>query len=130
MRLNAVERKIHYSSPPGSNGETDFFDVFRKFYPDSTAGIPIPTTTGIYNYTIKYKHDAAWIDSMIYSAVYVQNEVNKEIINCAKSRHYTEPGSLITGKHHSNLSKPSVTPGFNYFTGNYNPELCSASGRI
>ena len=105
MRLNAVERKVHYSSPPGSNGETDFFDVFRKFFPDSNAGIPIPTTTGVYSYTIKYKHDAAWVDSMIYSAVYVQNENNKEIINCAKARHYAEPGPMnpVEAK---NISKP------------------------
>jgi hypothetical protein len=86
MRLNAIERHIHYQNPPGSNGEKDFYDVFRRMYPD-TSGILINTAPGVYNYTIKYQRNSAWVDSMIYSAVYVQNETTKEVFNSAKARH-------------------------------------------
>lgn len=111
MRLNAVERHIHFDQPPGTNGEIDFYDVFRKFYPDSNGGIPIPTDAGTYNYTIKYKLDSAWVDSMIYSAVYVQNDANKEIINCAKSMHaggFSAKPPVITKR---SSIKPDLKPG-------------------
>jgi hypothetical protein len=37
------EMQIHFSAPPGSNGETDFYYVFRKFYPD-TLGTVMPNS--------------------------------------------------------------------------------------
>ncbi len=86
MRLNAIERYIHYANPPGGNAEKDFYDVFRKMYPD-TNGIPIPISPGSYSYSIKYKRNTVWNDTMIYSVVYVQNDSTKEVINSAKARH-------------------------------------------
>jgi hypothetical protein len=87
LKVAANERKITYSTPPGTNGETIFNDVFRRMYP-SADGIQIPLTPGTYNYEIKYKRESAWVDSMIYSAVFVQNEVTKEVMNCNKARNY------------------------------------------
>ena len=88
MRVNAVERYIHYANPPGSNGIKDFYDVFRWMYPD-TNGISIPNSPGMYNYTVKYHRNSVWVDSMIYTAVYVQNDNTKEVLNAAKARHVT-----------------------------------------
>lgn len=86
LRVHAVERKIHYATAPGSNGETDFFDVFRRAYPTSD-GTLLPTSVGTYNFSFKYKMDVAvWVDSMIYTAVFVQNDMNHEVLNCAKGR--------------------------------------------
>ena len=87
LRINAVERKITYSTPPGSNGETIFYDVFRRMYP-STYGIPVNYTPGNYVVEYKYKRDPAWIDSMMYTAVFIQDENNHEVINAAKGRNY------------------------------------------
>jgi hypothetical protein len=87
MRVYSIERTITYTSPPGTNGETVFHDVFRKSYPDIN-GTTIPTAPGTYNYVFTYKHDPVWVDSMIYTAVFVQNDNNKEVINAAKARHY------------------------------------------
>ena len=89
MRVNAIERHIHYASAPGSNGEKEFYDVFRYMFPD-TNGIAIPTTVGTYSYTIKYLRQSAWVDSMIYSAVFVQNDNTREVLNCAKARHIAD----------------------------------------
>jgi hypothetical protein len=89
LRVHAVERKVHYATPPGSNGEIDFFDVFRKAYPTSD-GTVIPTSVGTYSFIFKYRRDVAvWVDSMIYTAVFVQNDVTKEIVNAAKGRQST-----------------------------------------
>ncbi|MFI5219730.1 MAG: T9SS type A sorting domain-containing protein [Bacteroidia bacterium] len=40
FRCAMTEEHIHFASPPGSNGETDFFDIMRKMYPDAN-GTPI-----------------------------------------------------------------------------------------
>jgi hypothetical protein len=85
LRINAIERTRTYIG--GSNGETVFKDIFRKMYPDSN-GISIPTAAGIYNYEYKYKRETEWIDSLIYTVVFVQNDVSKEVMNCNKARNY------------------------------------------
>jgi thiol-disulfide isomerase/thioredoxin len=103
FRLRAVanERKITYSTPPGSNGETIFYDVFRWMYPN-TDGIQIPLTTGTYNYEFRYKRQAAWVDSMMYTAVFVQNDVTKEVMNCNKARNYYVDNVIAANKKFNN----------------------------
>jgi hypothetical protein len=87
LRVCAVERIRSYSG--GTNGETSFKDIFRKMYPD-TNGVAIPTAVGTYNYTYKYKRDAAWIDSLMYTVAFIQNDNTKEVLNCDKGRRYTD----------------------------------------
>jgi hypothetical protein len=83
LRVMAIEKKIVYSTPPGSNGETIFYTVFRRAYPN-TDGVVIPTNSGVYNYTYTYKRETAWIDTSMYTVAFVQNDNNKEVINSAK----------------------------------------------
>ncbi|MFA7360532.1 MAG: T9SS type A sorting domain-containing protein [Candidatus Kapaibacterium sp.] len=83
LRVMAVEKLITYSTPPGSNGETVFHTVFRRAYPNTT-GVDCPTTAGTYNYTYTYKREAAWQDTSIATVVFVQNDVNKEVLNSNK----------------------------------------------
>ncbi len=90
LRLSAIERKIEYASAPGSNGERIFSDVFRKAFP-STQGTVVPTTLGNHTITITYPIDkTVWVDSMIYSAVFIQNDVTKEVMNAAKARNHVD----------------------------------------
>ena len=85
LRVFAVEGFIDYGTPPGSNGVSLFKYVFRRAYPNTT-GTTIPTAAGTYNYTIKYKREAAWIDANIYTVAFVQNDgaANREVLNVAK----------------------------------------------
>jgi thiol-disulfide isomerase/thioredoxin len=87
LRINAIERKISYTTPPGSNGETTFYDVFRKQFP-SINGITVNYTPGTYTIEYKYKRESAWVDSMMYTSVFIQDEYTHEIINGAKARNY------------------------------------------
>lgn len=42
-----IEKHIHFTSPPGSNGETDFYNVCRRMYPgQGGAGLPSSWTLG------------------------------------------------------------------------------------
>lgn len=87
LKVAAIERKVTYATPPGSNGETIFYDVFRRMYP-SVDGMSINYTPGTYTFEVKYKRAPYWVDSMMYTAVFIQDEYTHEVINCAKSRNY------------------------------------------
>ena len=95
LKISALERKVTYSTPPGSNGETIFYDVFRRAYP-TTYGSSIPLTPGTYTYEFKYKRESNWVDSMMYTAAFVQEEVSREVMNCAKSRNYYADNDIIS----------------------------------
>ncbi len=135
LRVESIERTITYSSPPGTNGETVFHDVFRRAYPN-TMGTTIPMTPGTYNYTFTYKRESAWVDSMMYTAVFVQNETNKEVINCAKARNYVSDN---TPAPQTNSLKPyaeyngyvrdmqTVTGTGDFVIGGYVPEMFEGS---
>ena len=87
LRVCAVERTIAYATAPGTNGEKSFCDVFRRAYP-STDGIAISTSLGSQSFQFRYKREDAWVDSLIYTAVFIQDDVTKEIMNCAKAMHW------------------------------------------
>jgi thiol-disulfide isomerase/thioredoxin len=113
MKVAAVERKITYSTPPGSNGETIFYDVFRRMFP-STDGMSINITPGTYTYIFKYKRESTWVDSMMYTAVFIQNENTHEVINCAKARNYYADDKIAVVNNSSVLDSKFFTPVFNY----------------
>jgi hypothetical protein len=94
LRVMAVERWIHYASPPGSNGETDFYDVFRKAYPDIT-GSPLQLTPGTYNFSFTYPMNAAWVDTMMYSIAFVQDDATKKVWCSGKGREIPVPDIFV-----------------------------------
>lgn len=85
LKIYAVERFKIYQTPPNINGETQFYDIFRKSITDSI-GIALPTDTGLYSYVFQYHKEPLWSSIMIYTTAFVQNENTKEILNCAKGR--------------------------------------------
>ncbi len=101
LRVHAIERKIRYATAPGTNGEVEFYDVFRKAIP-ANEGVAISRIPGTYNFSYTYKLDmAVWVDSMIYTMAFVQNDRTKEVINTGKSRRYAaaqrfSPGGIVS----------------------------------
>jgi hypothetical protein len=113
LRVESISRRITYASAPGSNGETDFKDVFRFGYPDMT-GTTISTTPGTYTFEYRYKLTSmsSATDTIFYTAAFVQNDNTKEIINAAKSRH-TEKGMDNYKPISGNVSmKPEPNPSY------------------
>ena len=87
IRVGVCEQWIHYTTPPGSNGEKDFPDVFRKMIPSSTGDVFTPAAIGdtasfTYTYALDLTH---WDTTQIYSIAFIQNETTKEIINSGSS---------------------------------------------
>lgn len=73
LQFAVAEKHIHYSSPPGTNGETDFYDVMRKMLPTAGGnGLTLyPGQTYIVERT--YIKDPIWQQSEIRSVVFVQS---------------------------------------------------------
>ncbi len=88
LRVMAVERWVVYTSPPGTNGETVFGNVFRRSYPSST-GTVIPNTVGTHNYVFTYYREPTWQDSSIYTMAFIQNDADRTILNAGR------PGMLV-----------------------------------
>jgi hypothetical protein len=82
--LALVEGHIHYSSAPGTNGETDFYYVMRKMLPNGngTQVTLFPGQTTVIEQ--RYKKDTVWTSSEMYPMAFVQNSSTKEILNAAK----------------------------------------------
>jgi hypothetical protein len=78
------EGLIHYTSPPGTNGETDFHYVMRKILPTGT-GTPITLLPG-QSVTLEYKYrkDPIWQWAQMFPIAYIQDPSTKEILQSAK----------------------------------------------
>lgn len=86
LRTAIIERSIDYTSPPGTNGETHFPNVFRQMLP-STSGDPITFAAqgSSVTFTYSYTEDAAWNMDEIAVVAFVQNDDNKAIENSGTS---------------------------------------------
>ncbi|MBX7240324.1 MAG: T9SS type A sorting domain-containing protein [Bacteroidia bacterium] len=86
LRAAIVEKEKVYATAPGSNGEKEFPNVFRKMVVSSAGESYTPASIGNstdYNYT--YNLDATWDPAQIYVIAWVQNETTKEVINSGAS---------------------------------------------
>lgn len=88
LRFVVMEEEIIFSTPPGSNGETEFYDVVRTMLPDqngttlSTVGI---TTDYKNNFLFSTPVNSAWQLNKIRGVAFVQNRFTREIYQAAIS---------------------------------------------
>lgn len=84
--IAVIEKEIHFATPPGTNGEKDFYNVMKALIPSRT-GTALPNF-GADEYVIV---EAAWKLANVYNidqiaAVgFVQNNINKYIYQAANS---------------------------------------------
>jgi hypothetical protein len=109
MRTMVVERWVVYAvAPYPPLGETVFGNVFRKSLP-SVAGTPIPTAAGTYNFEFRYKVVSPPMnDSSIYTMAFIQNDVDKMVLNSGR------PGMLVGIEPYINNSPTSFSLQQNY----------------
>lgn len=89
LRAMVAEEEVVYATPPGSNGEKEFPNVFRKFInPAGAVGDAyVPAAVGdVVEYDFSYTVAPTWVEAQIYPIVYVQNTATKEIIQSGTSR--------------------------------------------
>lgn len=76
------EDPIDYGTPPGSNGETHFPNVFRKMLPNTTGDTYVAAPIGsAVTFTYNYLEDGVWNMANIQPVAFVQNTVTGEVLN-------------------------------------------------
>ncbi len=82
-----IEKHIHFNTPPGTNGEKDFYNVMKKMLPGS-GGTSLPSSLDVGDYVII---QTAWKLANVYdinelAAVgFIQNNATKEVFQAANS---------------------------------------------
>lgn len=121
-----LENYIYFPTPPGSNGETEFYYVMRQMY-DASSGTP--TTAGLtigaipangtlsYSFTLAGTQIPSYIRDLneLSFAAYLQTQSTKEIHQAAKSQAGNVPGLL------SVASQASSTVGAGYCSTSFDP---------
>lgn len=139
VEFSVIERFKHYGSPPGTNGEMDFYDIMRKMYPNS-GGQAVTLTPGHAEYLqFTYPVDAIWQIGQIRHMIFVQSPTTKEILGAAlRTRNFTmlpNPGYKVVNQGQSQNSTykikvPYVAAGYNSpvtMTAQVNPPVSGLS---
>jgi hypothetical protein len=88
LRLAIVEKEILFSSAPGSNGETEFYDVMRKMVPNATGQTLVADWTNGQTQTFTY---AVKLPTFIYNLLevgvvgFIQTDGDKVVHQAANS---------------------------------------------
>ncbi len=81
LRTAVIERRIHFSSPPGTNGEKDFNDVMRKLLPNATGQALTNLTPGdTLNFSFSADIQHSWNVSDLAAVAWIQSDDTKEIL--------------------------------------------------
>lgn len=80
-----TETDIEFSTPPGSNGETKFYDVLRFLMPDEL-GLSLSSliSSGEKTFLFEDAFNSEWDPQKISTTCYIQNTSTKEIYQAAK----------------------------------------------
>jgi hypothetical protein len=117
IRGAVVEEEITYATAPGSNGEKEFPNVFRRFI-NTPAGetftpAPIGQTASL---SFEYDLNSEWDASKIFTVVWVQLDGTKEVVNASAS--FIPAVELITEGDNFVKSTPQGTATFSLLVQN------------
>ncbi|NIW80679.1 MAG: PEGA domain-containing protein [Calditrichae bacterium] len=84
LRIALMEEEITYATAPGTNGQSEFYEVMRSFYPDAE-GSPISLSQGQYQFVeFDFERNAEWGEDLQIVA-FLQNNANKEVLQAVWS---------------------------------------------
>ncbi|MFA7359519.1 MAG: T9SS type A sorting domain-containing protein [Candidatus Kapaibacterium sp.] len=108
LRVAAVERQVLYPNSIGASGDSVFYDVCRRMYPDAN-GYPLTGNTGSQQFVIRFHIDTLWKDTSIYTVAFIQSDVDRTVYNSAKS------DTMIVNIQNVNIPMPKTAkPDFEY----------------
>jgi hypothetical protein len=79
LRIVIVEKEIEFTTPPGSNGETKFYDVVRTILP-SNDGFKLSEIKGQMSFSLENFIDSTWNLQNLRAITFIQDINTKEII--------------------------------------------------
>ncbi|MCX6243573.1 MAG: T9SS type A sorting domain-containing protein [Bacteroidetes bacterium] len=86
-QIGVIEKHIHFSSPPGTNGERDFYNVMKKMLP-TAGGTSLPSSFQAGDYFIiqqSWKLANVYSMSELSAVGFLQNNANKKVHQAANS---------------------------------------------
>lgn len=118
LRIVVVERVISFDSPPGTNGESTFYNVMKKFMPN-TNGLSLQNSWvpgDSQSFSQSWTHQNVYDFSQLAIVAFVQNDANKEVLQAARADNAEFESNLNNAATLLNVVAPS--------------ELCSGSNTI
>ncbi|MCZ4408663.1 Omp28-related outer membrane protein [Cryomorphaceae bacterium 1068] len=94
LRIVVIEKEVLFDEAPGSNGETEFYNVMKKFLPNSD-GLSMASA---YESGDEFTASESWNLANIYDieelavVVFIQDDNTKEVLQAA----YAETGEFIS----------------------------------
>ena len=88
MEAAIIEKEIGYDAPPGSNGETKFYDVVRNILP-SIDGLSLAEVqqSGSSSFEIEDDLLENWKTSELNTVIFIQDKSTKEILQAGSTLH-------------------------------------------
>ena len=92
LYVGVIEREIHYNTPPGANGERDFYSVMKKLLP-TASGISIgDVEAGSYfAYTFTWELANVYNNDQLDAIAWLQNFNTKEVYQACLSSENVAP---------------------------------------
>ncbi len=93
LRIAVLEKYIEFDEAPGSNGESEFHNIMKKFLP-GTNGVSMASS---YDVGDTFSATESWTHSNVYNleelavVVWIQNDTNKEVLQGA----FAETGEFV-----------------------------------
>ncbi len=123
LRLAMVEKEINFLTPPGSNGEVDFYMVMRKMYPNGSGTTLGTTWTNAQTQTLNF---AVSVPTYIYDlneiafVAFLQSNTSRVVHQAA----YSAP---ILLQNDAGVTGATGIPSLNC-TGNFTPSVTITNG--
>ena len=92
LYVGVIEKEIHFTSAPGSNGERDFYSVMKKLLPTASGTAIGPVEAGDYfaqsfTWTLANIYDNSQLDAVAW----IQDPSTKEVYQACRSSQNIEP---------------------------------------
>jgi hypothetical protein len=106
LRIAVVEKQISFATAPGSNGETDFYSVMKKFLPNADGVAMAGSYAAGETFTTTQTWDLANVYDINEIAVvaFIQNDANKEVMQAKFAE-----GSPVTPAFNTDAVASSIT---------------------
>lgn len=120
LYVGVIEKEIHYTTAPGTNGERDFYSVMKKLLPTASGTALGTVVAGDYfAYTFTWEMANVYNTNQIDAIAWVQNPDTKEVFQACKSSDPIVPFydfeaaarglSNVKGMNCSGVSEPILT---------------------
>lgn len=92
LYVGVIEKEIHFTSAPGSNGERDFYSVMKKLLP-SASGTALGNVEAGYYFAQSFTWKLANIydNSQLDAIAWIQNTSSKEVYQACRSSQSLQP---------------------------------------